>query len=88
MKSFLCVRAQQNYALMLADKRAFALPPKEDFRMLLRSLTALFVREPYLYTTETLGKELGKQHYAKGLLIRALNILWFVGTNVSPNQEN
>ena len=40
---------------------AFALPPKEDFRMLLRSFTALFVREPYLYTTEILQKELEKE---------------------------
>ena len=48
----------------------------------------------HVYTTETLGKMLGKdlgkeqEHYAEGLLIRTLHILLFVGTNVKPNQEN
>ena len=48
--------------------------------------------ELWVYTTETLGKVLGKsqgknkEHYAKGLLIRTLHILLFIGTNVKPNQ--
>ena len=69
---------------------AFALPPKEDFRTLLRLFTALSLSANHVYTTETLGKELGtnKEHHPNGLLIKTLNILWFVGTNIRPNQEN
>ena len=73
---------------MLADKLGLLPCLQEDFHMLLRLFTALSLSVNQVYTTETLGKELGKQHYAKGLLIRALNILRVVGTNVSPNQEN
>ena len=40
---------------------AFALPPKEDFQMLLRLFTALPLSVNHVYTTETLGKELGKE---------------------------
>ena len=40
---------------------AFALPPKEDFRMLLILFTALSLSVNHVYTTETLGKELGKE---------------------------
>ena len=36
---------------------AFALPPKEDFRMFLRLFTALSLSVNHVYTTETLGKE-------------------------------
>ena len=36
---------------------AFALPPKEDFQMLLRLFTALPLSVNHVYTTETLGKE-------------------------------
>ena len=39
----------------------FALPPKEDFRTLLRLFTALSLSVNHVYTTETLGKELGKE---------------------------
>ena len=35
----------------------FALPPKEDFRTLLRLFTALSLSVNHVYTTETLGKE-------------------------------
>ena len=71
---------------------AFALPPKKDFRALLGFFTALSLSVNHVYTTETLGKVLGKsqgknkEHYAKGLLIRTLHILLFIGTNVKPNQ--
>ena len=67
---------------------AFILSPKEDFQTLFGLFTALSLSVNHVYTTETLGKELGKEHYAKGLLIRTLNILLFIGTNVKPNQEN
>ena len=71
---------------------AFALPPKKNFRTLLGLFTALSLSMNHVYTTETLGKVLGKdlgkeqEHYAEGLLIRTLHILLFVGTNVKPNQ--
>ena len=39
---------------------AFVLPPKEDFQTLLGLLTALSLCVNHVYTTETLGKELGK----------------------------
>ena len=73
---------------------AFTLPPKKDFQNLLGLFTALSSPVNHVYTTETLGKMLGKdlrkeqEHYAEGLLIRTLHILLFVGTNVKPNQEN
>ena len=76
---------------------AFSLPPKEDFWTLLGLFTALSLSMNHVYTTETLGKELGKEQktLCKGftnnnfniyscLLIRTLNILLFIGTN----QEN
>ena len=59
---------------------AFILPPKEDFRTLPGLFTALFLSINHVYTTETLGKELGKEqktlckrllmkhYYNKGLL--------------------
>ena len=59
MKSFLCVWAQQNYALTLADK--LRLPLKEDFLILLGLLTALSLSMNHVYTTKTLGKELKKK---------------------------
>ena len=40
---------------------AFTLPPKKDFRTLLRPFTALSLSVNHVYTTETLGKELGKE---------------------------
>ena len=40
---------------------AFVLPPKEDFQTLLRLFTALSLSVNHVYTTETLGKELGKE---------------------------
>ena len=73
---------------------AFALPPKKDLWTWLGLFTALSLSVNHVYTTETLGKVLGKsqgknkEHYAKGLLIRTLHILLFFGTNVKPNQEN
>ena len=69
---------------------AFSLPPKEDFWTLLGLFTALSLSMNHVYTIETLGKELGKEQktLCKGLLIRTLNILLFIGTNVRPNQEN
>ena len=67
---------------------AFVLPPEKDFRTLLGLFTALSLSVNHAYTTETLGKELGKEQHAKGLLIRTLNIFLFIGTNVRPNQEN
>ena len=68
---------------------AFALPPKKDFWKLIGLFTALSLSVNHVYTTETLGKEgKNKEHYTKGLLIRTLHILLFVGTNVKPNQEN
>ena len=39
---------------------AFGLPPKEEFRTLLGLFTALSLFVNHVYTTETLGKELGK----------------------------
>ena len=67
---------------------AFTLPPKKDFWTLLGVFTALSLSVNHVYTTETLGKELGKEHYAKGLLIRTSLMFLFVGTNVKPSQEN
>ena len=46
---------------MLPDKQAFALPLKEDFRTLLGLFTTLSLSVNHVYTTETLGKELGKE---------------------------
>ena len=40
---------------------AFALPPKKDFRALLGFFTALSLSVNHVYTTETLGKVLGKE---------------------------
>ena len=40
---------------------AFALPLKEDFQTLLGLFTALSLSMNHVYTTETLGKELGKE---------------------------
>ena len=40
---------------------AFVLPPKEDFPTLLGLFTALSLAINHVYTTETLGKELGKE---------------------------
>ena len=40
---------------------AFALPSKKDFPTLLRLYTALSLSVNHIYTTETLGKELGKE---------------------------
>ena len=40
---------------------AFALPPKKDFQMLLGLFTALSLSVNHVYTTETLGKVLGKE---------------------------
>ena len=56
--------------------------------MLLRLFTAFSLSVNHVYTTETLGKELGKEHYAKGLLIRTSLMFLFIGTNVKPSQEN
>ena len=39
---------------------AFVLPPKENFQTLLGLFTALSLSVNHVYTTETLGKELGK----------------------------
>ena len=71
---------------------AFILPPKEDFGTLLGLFTTLSLSVNHVYIAETLGKELGKEekiknkkHYTKGLLIKILLILLFVGTNVIPN---
>ena len=66
---------------------AFVLPPKKDFWTLLGLFTALSFYENHVNTTETLRKE-QKKNYAKGLLIRTLNIFLFVGTDVKPNQKN
>ena len=40
---------------------AFTLPPKKDFWTLLGLFTALSLSVNHVYTTETLGKELGKE---------------------------
>ena len=40
---------------------AFTLPPKKDFQILLGLFTALSLSVNHVYTTETLGKELGKE---------------------------
>ena len=40
---------------------AFALPPKKDFQTLLGLFTALSLSMNHVYTTETLGKVLGKE---------------------------
>ena len=70
---------------------AFVLPPKEDFPTLLGLFTALSLAINHVYTTETLGKELGKgqktlckrllmkHHYNKGLLC------WLEGGMAPPS---
>jgi len=40
---------------------AFVLPPKEDFQTLFGLFTVLSLSVNHVYTTETLGKELGKE---------------------------
>ena len=40
---------------------AFVLPPEKHFRTLLGLFTALSLSVNHVYTTETLGKELGKE---------------------------
>ena len=74
---------------------AFVLPPKEEFWTLLGLFTTLSLSVNHVYTTETLGKELGKEekiknkkHCTKGLLIKTLLICLFIGTNVKPNKKN
>ena len=90
----LCLGTEKSCINFSQQTWAFTLPPKNDFQMLLGLFTALSLSVNHVYTTETLGKMLGKdlrkeqEHYAEGLLIRTLHILLFVGTNVKPNQEN
>ena len=62
---------------------------------MLRLFTALSLSVNHVYTTETLGKGLGKElgekqkkKTYKGFTYKTLLILLFVGTNFKPNQEN
>ena len=64
---------------------AFILSPK-NFQTLLGLFTALSFYENHVNTTETLGK--GQKSLCKGLHIRTLNILLFIGTDVKLNQGN
>ena len=61
MKSFLCVWAQQNYALTLADKHRPSPASKRGLSDASWLLTALFLSVKHVYTTKTLGKELKKK---------------------------
>ena len=62
MKSFLCAWAQQNLCLNVSRQTwAFVLPPKEDFQTLFGLFTVLSLSVNHVYTTETLGNELGKE---------------------------
>ena len=58
--------------------------------MLLQLFTALSLSVNHVYTTETLGKELGKEQrtLCKGFTYKNITYTPFGGTNVKPNQEN
>ena len=68
----MCLGPEKLCIIVSRQTWAFVLPPKEDFRTLLGLFTALSLSVNHVYTTETLGKELGKnrKHYRKGLLIK------------------
>ena len=57
---------------------AFALPPQKDFWTLLGLFTALSLSVNHVYTTETLGKELGKEQrtLCKGFTLRTFHVPW------------
>ena len=81
------MHAQQNYVLMLADKRGLSsCLQKKNFRTLLGLFTALSFYENHVNTTKTLGK--GQKLECMGLLIRVLNILLFIEIDVQLNHGN
>ena len=62
MKSFPCDLGPGKLCINVSQQTwAFVLPPKEDFQTLPGSFTALSLSVNHVYTTETLGKELGKE---------------------------
>ena len=81
----LCIGPAELY-ITLADKRASVLPRKKDFLHCLDYLLPFLFMRTMLILLKLQGKD--KEYYAKGLLIKTLNILLFIGTNVKPNQEN
>ena len=81
----LCMGPAELY-ITLADKRASVLPRKKDFLHCLDYLLPFLFMRTMLILLKLQGKD--KEYYAKGLLIKTLNILLFIGTNVKPNQEN
>ena len=69
---------------------AFILPPKEDLRTLLGIFTVLSLSVNHVYTTETLGKELGieQKTLCKGFTYKNFKYTPVLGMNVMPNQKN
>ena len=61
MESFHCLDAEKLCINVSQQTWAFILPPKEDLQTLLGFFTAFSVSVNHIYTTETLGKELGKE---------------------------
>ena len=69
---------------------AFILPPKEDFQTLLGLFTALSLSVNHVYTTETLGKELGKEQrtLCKGFTYKNFAYIPICWDKCQTNQEN
>ena len=62
MKSFPCDLGPGKLGINVSQQTwAFVLPPKENFWTLLGLFTALSLSVNHVYTTETLGKKLGKE---------------------------
>ena len=75
---------------MSADKRAFILPPKGDLRTLLGIFIVISLSVNHVYTTETLGKELGieQKTLCKEFTYKNFKYTPVLGINVMPNQKN
>ena len=56
----LCMDPTKLYINVSQQTWAFVLPPKKNFHTLFGLFTALSLSMNHVYTTETLGKELGK----------------------------
>ena len=69
---------------------AFILPPKEDFQTLLGLFTALSLSVNHVYTTETFGKELGKEQrtLCKGFTYKNFTYTPIPWDKCQTNQEN
>ena len=87
MKSFLYAWAQQNYVLMLVEKRGFSscLQKRTSTHCLDCLLPCPFMRTmPILPTL----KDMDKSWNVRGLLVRILNALLFIEIDVKLNHGN